>query len=211
MKPFDLTTYLVLDPVLCQPIGMAETARLAAEAGATMVQLRHKTADTELMIKLGREITAAIAHTPALLIVNDDVEAAVALQADGLHIGQEDAHAADARARIGQETILGLSVETVAAADALDPAVVDYAGVGPVFSTPTKTDHKTPIGINGLQDLVARLAVPAVAIGGLKAEHAANVMATGVSGMAVVSAICGQDDPAQATRNLHAAILGAKR
>jgi thiamine-phosphate pyrophosphorylase len=91
--------------------------------------------------------------------------------------------------------ILGLSVETEALAAAIDPAVVDYAGVGPVFSTSTKPDHKQPIGCEGLAKLVALAPVPSVAIGGLKVEHVGNVLASGARGVAVVSAICGTVDP----------------
>jgi len=137
-----------------------------------------------------------------LLIVNDDVEAAVAIGADGLHIGQEDMDAPTARARIGDDMILGLSVETEALAAGIDPAIVDYAGIGPVFATSTKADHKEPTGFAGLARLVRVCPVPAVAIGGLNAAHVGDVFAAGANGLAVVSAICGTRDPEAAAREI---------
>ncbi|NKK74135.1 thiamine phosphate synthase [Rhizobium sp. WYCCWR 11279] len=206
MKAFDLSLYLVLDPDLCAGIGMVETARLAVAGGATMVQLRDKHAGTIKMVETGRALKQALNGTGALLIVNDDVEAAIAIGADGLHIGQEDMDAMRARAMVGPEMILGLSVESEALANAVDPDLVDYTGVGPVFATPTKADHKQPIGFDGLARLVKASPVPSVAIGGLKADHVAQVFAAGARGLAVVSAICGTPDPEAATRRIAAEI-----
>ncbi|OWV74561.1 thiamine-phosphate synthase [Rhizobium sp. R339] len=206
MKRFDLSLYLVLDPDLCAGIGMVETARLAAAGGATMVQLRDKHAGTARMIETGQALKQVLDGTGALLIVNDDVEAAIAIGADGLHIGQDDMDARDARQMIGPGMILGLSVETAQLAGAVDPDIVDYTGVGPVFATPTKADHKQPIGFDGLARLVQSSPVPSVAIGGLKAEHVAGVFAAGAEGLAVVSAICGVPDPEAATRRIEAEI-----
>ncbi|MFS8146243.1 thiamine phosphate synthase [Rhizobium sp. BR 249] len=206
MKRFDLSLYLVLDPDLCAGIGMIETARLAVASGVTMVQLRDKHAGTARMIETGRALKQTLAGSGALLVVNDDVEAAIAIGADGLHIGQEDMDARKARTMIGPDMILGLSVETAQLAGAVDPGLVDYTGVGPVFATPTKADHKQPIGFDGLAMLVKASPVPSVAIGGLKAEHVAEVFTAGAKGLAVVSAICGTADPEAATRRIAAEI-----
>ncbi|TAU45186.1 thiamine phosphate synthase (plasmid) [Rhizobium leguminosarum] len=206
MKAFDLSLYLVLDPDLCVGIGMVETARLAVAGGATIVQLRDKLAGTIGMIETGRALKQALDGTGALLIVNDDVEAAIAIGADGLHIGQEDMDASRARTLIGPDMILGLSVESEALAGAVDADLIDYTGVGPVFATPTKADHKQPIGFDGLARLVKASPVPSVAIGGLKADHVAQVFAAGAKGLAVVSAICGTSDPEAATRRIAAEI-----
>ncbi len=199
MKHFDLSLYLVLDPDLCAGIGMVETARLAVAGGATMVQLRDKHGGTEKMVQTGLALKQVLQGTGALLIVNDDVAAAVAIGADGLHIGQEDISPAAARTLIGPDMILGLSIETEALVATIDPAIVDYAGVGPVFATPTKADHKQPTGLDGLARIIRAMPVPAVAIGGLKGEHVASVLATGASGLSVISAICGTPDPKAAT------------
>jgi thiamine-phosphate pyrophosphorylase len=202
VRRFDLSLYLVLDPGLCAGIGMVETACAAVAGGATMVQVRDKAGGTARTIEIGRALKAALAGTGARLIVNDDVAAAVAIGADGLHIGQGDMAVAEARARIGRKAILGLSVETPELAAAADPALVNYIGAGPVFATPTKLDHKSPVGFDGLAALIAASPIPAVAIGGLKAGHVAPALAAGARGVAVVSAICGQQDAEAAARAL---------
>lgn len=211
MKSFDLSLYLVLDPVLCADIGMVETARAAVAGGATIVQLRDKHASTAAMISTGLALKQALAGSNALLIVNDDVGAAIAIGADGVHIGQEDLDAHDTRRMIGPDMILGLSVETEALASAIDAEIVDYVGVGPVFATPTKPDHKQPIGFDGLARIIRLCPVPTVAIGGLKAEHAGDVLAAGADGLAVVSAICGKPDPEAATVLIADAIKEARK
>ncbi|MDK4712792.1 thiamine phosphate synthase [Rhizobium sp. CNPSo 4039] len=210
-KDFDLSLYLVLDPLLCRDLGMVETTRAAVAGGATIIQLRDKEASTTAMIETGRALKRILHGTNIRLIVNDDVEAAIAIGADGLHIGQEDMNAADARRTIGPDMILGLSVETEALASSIDVRVVDYAGIGPVFATPTKPDHKQPIGFDGLARIIRLCPVPSVAIGGLKAEHAASVYSTGADGLAVVSAICGQPDPQAATTIIAKAIKEARQ
>lgn len=206
MKRFDLSLYLVLDPDLCRSHSMVETAQAAVAGGATMVQLRDKTTGTQGLIAVGHALKTALAGTGAALIVNDDVEAALAIGADGLHVGQGDMPAREARARLGRESIIGLSVESEKAAKGIDSSVVDYVGIGPVFATATKPDHKTPIGVEGLATLASISPVPTVAIGGLKAGHVPSVLDSGVDGLAVVSAICGQPDPEIAARELAAAI-----
>lgn len=209
-RKFDLSLYLVLDRVLCADTGMVETARLAACAGATIVQLRDKQASSADMIATGKALKEALRGTGALLIVNDDVEAAIAIGADGVHVGQSDMAAGLVREKIGPDMILGVSVETEDLARKIDAAVVDYVGAGPVFATATKGDHEAPVGFDGLARIVAAAPVPAVAIGGLKARHITDVLRSGARGVAVVSAICGQPDPALATREITRAISAAR-
>lgn len=207
MKPsFDLSLYLVLDPDLCQLHSMLDTAREAVAGGVTMVQVRHKRATTSERIALARSMKEVLRDTHALVVMNDDIEAAIAAGVDALHIGQRDLPAAQARARIGPDMLLGLSVNSEHAAHMIDPAQVDYAGIGPVFATPTKPDHEQPIGVAGLARIVAACPVPAVAIGGLKHQHVSDVLATGAHGMAVVSAICGTPDPRRSAAALRAEI-----
>ncbi|TYC56096.1 thiamine phosphate synthase [Rhodobacterales bacterium] len=206
MKSFDLSLYLVLDPGLCAGIGMVETTRRAVAGGVTMIQLRDKTAGTAGLIETGRRLKDVLAGTGVKLIVNDDVDAVLAIGADGLHVGQSDMSAAEARRRLGGEAILGLSAETPDLIAAVDPAVVDYIGTGPVFATATKPDHHPPVGFDGVAALIAASPVPAVAIGGLKKEHVAQVLGAGADGLAVVSAICGQPDPRAAAAEIAAEI-----
>jgi thiamine-phosphate pyrophosphorylase len=202
MKQFDLSLYLVLDPDLCGSLGMVETTRRAVRGGVTMVQLRDKSASTAKMIDTGRALKAVLAGTGVPLIINDDVEAAIAVQADGIHVGQDDMAFEQVRARVGGNMILGLSVKTGKVARPADPHFVDYAGIGPIFATKTKLDHSPAIGFDGLATLVAISPVPAVAIGGVKKEHIVSCFNAGAKGVALVSAICGRPDPEQAAREL---------
>lgn len=202
MMLLDLSLYLVLDRDLCGDRSMAETARAAVAGGATVVQLRDKKAGTEGLITAGREIRTALAGSGVPLIVNDDIEAALALDAEGVHVGQGDLPATEARRLMGSNRIVGVSVENTQAILAINPTVVDYVGVGPVFATATKPDHKPPIGFDGLARLVGLSPVPTVAISGLKANHVADVLDSGADGMAVVSAICGQPDPQAAAARI---------
>ena len=199
----DLAVYLVLDPLLCGGVaGMVRTATAAVRGGAGVVQLRLKDAGTADRIAAGLALKAALADSGAALIVNDDLDAALAIDAEGLHVGQGDLAPAAARARLGPARLLGVSVHSVATARALDPGLVDYAGAGPVFATPTKADAEAPVGWDGLARITAASPVPVVAIGGIKPGHAAPARAAGAAGLAVVSAICGQPDPEAAARAL---------
>jgi thiamine-phosphate diphosphorylase len=195
-----LRLYLVTDSQSCNTPNLITTVRLAVANGVTMVQLREKTAATAQRVQMALALKEALAGTGVPLMINDDVAAAVAADVDGAHIGQGDTSAAQARALLGPDKILGLSCETSQAVQAVDPALVDYLGLGPVFGTATKSDHAQPIGIDGLARLVALSPLPSVAIGGLKSNHTRDVHASGADGMAVVSAICGQADPAAAAR-----------
>ena len=195
-----LHLYLVTDPDLCQAAGLVETVRQAVAGGVTMVQLRDKHATTQQRTEMALALKQVLAGTDVPLIINDDIAAAIAADVDGAHIGQGDMSPAQARALLGPCKTLGLSCETPQTVQAADPQIVDYLGLGPVFGTPTKTDHKTPIGFDGLTEMVALTSLPTVAIGGLKVPHQRNVSASGANGMAVVSAICGQVDPETAAR-----------
>lgn len=201
-----LSLYLVTDPHLCADEGVVETVAAAVRGGVSFVQLRDKDATTEQRIALALQIKDALAGLSIPLVINDDVEAALASDVDGVHVGQEDMDVHRVRQLIGPDKILGLSVETEAAALATDPAVVDYVGAGPVFATQTKQDHKQPTGFDGLQVICSSVQLPSVAIGGLKKEHCQAALAAGADGVAVVSAICGQRDPEAAARTLRAAL-----
>jgi len=143
-------------------------------------------------------------------IVNDRVDVALAAGADGVHVGQADMTVADVRALIGSEPILGLSITSEADLDVSDFRGVDYLGVGPVFQTSTKPDAAPPINVGGLEAIVARTKIPIVAIGGLHAGNAADAIAAGAHGIAVVSAICAAPDAETATRELVEIVRGAK-
>ncbi|SFU52594.1 thiamine phosphate synthase [Halomonas korlensis] len=196
----DLSLYLITDPSLCAEHGLLETVVAAVRGGVTVVQLRDKYASEPELVAQARRLKTALAGTGVPLIINDRLEVALAVGADGLHIGQDDGDVLEARQALGPDAILGLSVQTQEQLARVDSSRLDYLGLGPVFATSSKGDHAQPIGFEGLATLAAASPLPAVAIGGLKAEHAAAVRAAGAQGAAVISAICGQPDPEAAAR-----------
>ncbi|MBN9021820.1 MAG: thiamine phosphate synthase, partial [Rhizobiales bacterium] len=146
----DLRLILVTDPALTARRGLAETVRAAVAGGVTSVQLRDKAMPDAEMIPLARALMAALAPAGVRLMVNDRVAVAAATGTD-LHIGQEDGDPAAARAAIGAEAILGLSVTRMDEVGTVDPSVVDYVGLGPVFATSTKPDAAPPLGLDGFR------------------------------------------------------------
>ena len=211
IDPSKLTLYLITDPHLCARFGVEQTVDAAVKGGTTMVQLRDKHASTEERVALASRLKPICTSHGAVLVINDDVEAAHISDVDGVHIGQGDMDVALARQTIGPDKIVGLSVETVTAARQVSDGLVDYVGISPVYATPTKEDHKPPIGFDGLAEICAASPVYSVAVGGLKLADCHDVLATGVHGMAVVSAICGQDDPYAASLALAQSLASYER
>ncbi len=209
-RAFDLSVYLVTDRELCGTRGVVETVRQAIAAGATMVQLRDPQAKTRALVEEARRLGSLLRPAGIPFIVNDRVDVAIAAGADGVHLGQSDMSVADARALIGPEAILGLSITAVADLAASDLAGVDYLGVGPVFATATKPDAAPAMHLAGLAAVRAACPLPIVAIGGISADNAAAVVAAGADGVAVVSAICAAPDAAEATHNLADIVAVAK-
>ena len=212
MKTFDLSLYLVLDPDLCGGAeGMLRTTEEALEGGVTIVQLRAPTWKKRALAACARDLLEMLRPRGIPLIINDHADVAAAVGAVGLHVGQDDLSSADARRIIGPDMILGLSAGNVDEVRGVDPALVDYLGIGPVWATATKKDAGAAVGLEGLASLSAASPLPVVAIGGIGASNAADVMRTGVDGIAVVSAICGQASPRTAAENLLAQLRIADR
>ena len=204
--PFDLSLYLVTDRPLSGGRDMAWIVREAAAGGVTMVQLREKECSTAEFIALARELKRALQPLGIPLIINDRVDVALAVDADGVHIGQSDMPYDVARRLLGPDKIIGLSVETmeeVIAANALD---VDYIGISPVYATPTKTDTLAPFGLEGIEEVMRLSRHRCVAIGGMNRDTIGEVIARGVEGVAVVSAIVAADSPREASEELAAII-----
>ena len=204
MRPaLDLSLYLVLDPTLCGgDRGMVETSRAAVQNGASIVQLRAPGWKKRELVNCAREIKKVLAPAEIPLIIDDDADVCLAADADGLHVGQKDLESHDARAIIGANRILGLSVSNLKELTLVDDSVVDYLGVGPVFATATKPDAAPAMGFDGVATITQKTKLPTVAIGGIKAHHVAGILAAGADGIAVVSAICGQPNPGVATHEL---------
>ena len=210
--PLDLSLYLVTDPAMCDRFGLAATVSAAVGAGVTVVQLRDAGATDDELVTLGREVMAALHGTGVPLIVNDRVHLVAAIGAGGGHVGQSDVGVGPARALLGPDAYLGLSVQTtdhVEAAREHGEGAVDYLGVGPVWGTATKPDAAPPGGVDTLRQIAAASPWPCVAIGGINLGRLAQVRRSGAAGAAVVSAICGRPDVAAATRELRAAWDGA--
>ena len=202
-RAFDLSLYLVLDPGLCGGFdGMVATALASVRTGATVVQLRAPGWKKRELVNCARALKKTLAPYSVPLIIDDDADVCLAADADGLHVGQRDLAIHDARAIIGPDRILGLSVSNLEELAGADAAVTDYLGVGPIFATSTKPDAAPAMGYDGLTAITSATSLPTVAIGGIKAAHAADIIRAGADGIAVVSAICGQADPATATAKL---------
>lgn len=202
----DLSLYLVTDTVLCGGRGVAETARAAVAGGATVVQLRDPRATTRELYDLAVELRTAIGTTP--LIVNDRLDVALAVRANGVHLGQSDLPVVRAREIAGPDFVIGLSISTVdemEQAGRLPPGTVDYLGIGPAFATATKPDAGTALEPALIAELAGMTDLPTVAIGGITAENAARL--AGVDGICVVSAICAADDPCSAAAELRKAYV----
>jgi thiamine-phosphate pyrophosphorylase len=201
-----LRLYLVTDrPMLPDGRSLEAAVEAAVRGGVTMVQLREKNAPAREVVALGRALHARLAPWGVPLIVNDRVDVALAVGAEGVHIGQNDLPYTDARRLLGPGKILGLSVETYAQAEAANAQAVDYVAASPVYYTPTKGALGQGLGIEGLREIVRISRHPVVGIGGMKPLAAEAVAAAGACGMAVVSYIMAAADPAEAAGELRRA------
>jgi len=202
MKKEFLRLYLVTDRPLCGDRDLKWVVAQAVKGGVTMVQLREKSLCTKEFVKLAKEMKSLLSPYQIPLIINDRIDVALAADADGVHIGQSDMPYEDARRLLGPDRIIGLSVENFAQINEANTMDVDYIGVSPVFATGTKTDTATPFGLEGLAEAVRLSKHPVVGIGGMNAATAADVMACGADGIAVVSAIVSAEKPEDAAREL---------
>lgn len=210
-KHFDLSLYLVTDRLLSLDRSLDDIVTMAVDGGVTMVQLREKDTDTGEFVELARRLLAILKPLNIPLIINDRVDVALAVDADGVHIGQRDMAYEDVRKLIGNDKIIGLSVENFMDIEIANTLDVDYIGISPVFGTPTKTDTAEPFGLEGLRKAVALSIHPTVAIGGMNKDTAKDVMLTGCNGIAVVSAICSAENPTLASSELLAIVKSNTR
>ena len=194
--------YLVTDEKASLGRPVLSIVSKAVKAGISCVQLREKNKGTDEFLKEAIALKKLLEPLGLPLIINDRVDIALAAGADGVHIGQSDMPYEAARKLMGDGAIIGLSVETWADVERAEALDVDYLGVSPVFSTPTKTDTKIPWGIDGLKKIRAFSRHPLVAIGGLGETHIRQVVDAGAGAVAVVSDICSARDPFDASRRL---------
>jgi thiamine-phosphate pyrophosphorylase len=187
-----------------------DVAQAALEGGARLIQFRSKDLSTRRMVDLAREIRQLTREFGATFIINDRVEVALAVGADGVHVGEDDMPLFQARRLLGARAILGASVATVEAARLAEAAGADYLGVGPVFLTYSKADAGAAIGAERLGEIAAAVETPVIGIGGITADNAGEVVRRGAEGVAVISAVAEADDMVMATSELLAEIRAAK-
>ncbi len=213
-KSVDLRLNAIVDPERAGGRGLAELARLCAGGGATLVQLRDKLSETRAMVEEARAIKQALAPLGVPFVVNDRIDVALAAGADGVHLGPDDMAIEDARRLLGPRAIIGLSVKSVAEAEATPVELIDYVGSGGVYVTLSKQQKNAPIGPAGLARIVDALRrraprLPVAGIAGIDAGNAGEVIAAGADGVAVISTLSLAPDPTAAARQLRTVVDAA--
>lgn len=202
MNPEQLSLYLVTDPVLCGSRGVEGTCRLALRAGVGTLQFRDKNASTRELISMAVILRDLCRDHGALFIVNDRVDVAMAIGADGVHVGQNDMPVHLARKILGAHSIIGASVRSPGEAVLAYEEGADYVAANLIFPTDTKTDLGEPLGIEAISELKKASPLPLVAIGGINPSNVDAVREAGADGIAVVSAIMAAEDVTAAVRTL---------
>lgn len=202
MADINYTLYLVSDRSLLGGRDWSEEIIKAVKGGVSVVQLREKDAGSREFYNLALALKEKLKGTGVPLIINDRLDIALAVNADGLHIGQDDLPLPVARRLLGADKLIGLSVSSQAEAKEGVRLGADYLGVGPVFATPTKPDAAMPTGIKLLADLKRYVSIPLVAIGGINLDNITAIREAGADGAAVVSALMGSDDIEMAARRM---------
>ncbi len=206
----DLRLYALIDPAVAGGRTLADLASRIADS-ATLVQLRDKQGSTRVMLEEARALTAVLAPLDIPLLINDRVDVALAVEADGVHIGQDDMSPADARLLLGRTAIIGLSIKSVQQAKDAALDHLDYVAIGGVYGTASKDNTAPPIGVSGLRAIVQAIRArakefPICAIAGINESNAADVIEAGADGVAVISALSLAPDPALAAQNLRAVV-----
>jgi thiamine-phosphate pyrophosphorylase len=211
MQQVDWSVYVITDRRAAGDRSVLEVVRAAIDGGATVVQLREKEGTTRQMIELARALHAVTKPAGVPLIVNDRLDVALAIEAEGVHVGVDDMPVPLARRLLGPRRLVGYSPNTVEAALRGQKEGADYLGIGDVFGTPTKPDAGEPIGLEGLAAVARAVSIPVVAIGGITLENAAAAARAGAAGVAAISAVMGASDPAAAARRLRDRVSVGRR
>ena len=211
LQHVDYSVYLVTDRGLARGRQTLDIVKAAVKGGVTCVQLREKDCSTLEFIEQAFAIKDFLTARGVPLIINDRVDVALAIEADGVHLGQTDMPLKIAKKIIGDSMIIGISAESLEDAIEAEQGGADYLGVSPIYATPTKTDTARPLGLKGLRAIREAVNLPLVGIGGLNRDNSAAVMENGGDGVAVVSAIVAADDPAAAADEIKQIIDGARK
>ena len=201
MNRNDLILYAVTDRAWLNGRTLAEDVEEALKGGVTMVQLREKEMDQDDFIAEAREIKKLTDRVGVPLIINDNIEVCLTVDASGVHVGQDDMAAGDVRAKIGPDKILGVTAKTVEQARAAQTAGADYLGSGAIFGSTTKKDARS-MTEERLKEIAASVEIPVVAIGGIDADNVMKLVHLGLAGAAIVSGIFAQPDIGDAVRRL---------
>jgi thiamine-phosphate pyrophosphorylase len=206
----DLRLYALADPAVSGGRDLADLARRIA-GSATLVQLRDKHGSTRKLMEEARALIGVLAPLDIPLLINDRVDVALAAEADGVHIGQDDMSAADARLLLGKTAIIGLSIKTLEQAREAPLDLLDYVAIGGVYGTTSKDNASNPIGLDGLSAIAKAIRArepkfPICAIAGINAGNASDVVEAGADGIAVISALSMAPDPGLAARTLRNAV-----
>ena len=214
MSRIDLRLYALVDPDTSGGREFDELAELVVGGGATLVQLRDKHGDTGVLVERARALKTALAPFGVPLLINDRVDVALASGAEGVHVGQTDMAVADARRLLGRNALIGLSIKTEEQAQAAPLDLLDYVGIGGVFTTTSKKTAAAPIGIDGLARVTGIIRsraqdFPVCAIAGITTENASQTIAAGADGVAVISALSLAADPKAAAAKMRAVVDAA--
>ena len=203
----DYSLYLVTDRTLSLGRSSEEIVSAAVRGGVTCVQLREKHCSTREFIREARSLQPLLHRHNIPLIINDRLDVALAIAADGLHLGQSDMHIRDARRLVGKKMIIGVSAENLDDAIVAEQEGADYIGISPVFATETKADTAAPLGLEGIRRIRRAVALPLVGIGGINSGNVREILSAGADGVAVVSAIVAAACPETAAADLKKLVL----
>ena len=201
-NPIDWRLCFIADSEAAAGRDILQLIGRAVEGGATIIQLRGKRSTGREFLDIGMKAVQFLRPKGVPLIINDRVDISLACEADGVHLGQDDMPLPYARKILGKKRIIGISASTVEEAKAAEKGGADYIGVGPIFQTISKINIGPPLGLEGLRKIRERVKIPILAIGGISAANAADVISTGGDGVAVISAITAVADPKKAATEI---------
>lgn len=198
----DYSLYLITDRSFLNGRSLANCVEEAIKGGVTLIQVREKDITSRDFFKVAKEVKEVTSKYNLPLIINDRIDIALAIDADGVHLGQSDMPIKIARKILGKDKIIGISAGSISEALEAEKDDADYLGIGTIFFTGTKKDIEEPIGIEGLKDIVNKIKIPAVAIGGINKDNCKEVMESGVNGISLISAILANDNIENSSREL---------
>lgn len=210
MRQIDWAVYLVTDNRLPDGRPLEEVVRASIRGGVGVVQYRDKQSSTRVMVEKAALLGAVCRQAGVCFLINDRIDVALAVEADGVHLGQDDMPLGLARKILGPDRCIGVTVHNLEELKRAEADGADYLSAAPVFATATKPDHQQPLGFEGVRRLALAARKPLVAIGGIDQSNAAGVIRSGARGVCVVSAVMAAADPEQATQALYAAVQGLK-